>query len=302
MSESTTFVETAAPEERLRRRLSTISNLPTPPLVFSQITKVINDPGTSVKEVANIMAEDPAMSAKVLRLANSAYFGARQEITYIRQAVMLLGLDAVKSMVLSSSVFDMFKKHKIDADYQERFWRHSLATALAARLCIKTVPAFANLEAEVAFSAGLLHDLGKLVICCFMIDEHQQVVRLIAKEGLSDHEAERQVMGYAHPLIGSMLAENWKLPGNIVAAIANHHEPDTTAEAVIGYEHVVHLANYLALRTFEAENLTTVGPQLLIDEIREQSGLTEELLEKLGAGLLEAYSSSTTFMQMAMAC
>lgn len=301
MNESMTVVGAATPEDKLRRRMSGISNLPTPPLVFSQITKVVNDPGTSVAEVAGIMAEDPAMSAKVLRLANSAYFGARQEITHMRQAILLLGLDAVKSLVLSSSVFDMFKKHKIDAEYQERFWRHSLATALAARLCIKELEAFNNLDPEVAFSAGLLHDLGKLIICCFMPDEHEQVLSFQAQSGLDSFEAERQVMGFSHPLIGRLLAENWKLPRAIQNAIGDHHDPIAESALEVNYSHVVHLADYLSLTTFEPERQKEMPEVALQMEVREQVGLTDEVLLQLGQGLLDAYSRSTTFMQMALA-
>lgn len=301
MSESTTLVGAATPEEKLRRRMSTISNLPTPPLVFTQISKVINDPSTSVTEVAGIMAEDPAMSAKVLRLANSAYFGARQEITHMRQAVLLLGLDAIKSLVLSSSVFDMFKKHKIDADYQERFWRHSLATALGARMCVKNLPAFTSLDPEIGFSAGLLHDLGKLIICCFMSGEHAEIIKLATERGYSDYEAEKHIIGFAHPLVGSLLAQNWKLPQIIESAIAFHHDPQKSARLEVTYAHVVHLANYLALRTFDEDRIKIEGDNLLQPEVMVQIDVNESGLEKLCADLLEAYTQSTTFMQMAMA-
>ncbi|MFH2056032.1 MAG: HDOD domain-containing protein [bacterium] len=281
--------------------MSSISNLPTPPLVFNQITKVVNDPSTSVAEVANIMAEDPAMSAKVLRLANSAYFGARQEITHMRQAILLLGLDAVKSLVLSSSVFDMFKKHKIDAEYQERFWRHSLATALGARLCVTSLEAFNQLDPEVAFSAGLLHDLGKLIICCFMPDEHRQILSRQTVSEYSTYEVEREVMGFSHPLVGRLLAENWKLPRAIQHAIGWHHDPCPESDEEINYAHVVHLADYLARMTFESETLKADASTALRLSVRQQVGLTNEVIEHLGQGLLDAYSRSTTFMQMALA-
>jgi putative nucleotidyltransferase with HDIG domain len=289
------------PEEKLRRRLSTISNLPTPPMVFNQISRVINDPSTSVKEAAAIMAEDPAMSAKVLRLANSAYFGARAEITHIKQAVLMLGLDAVKSLVLSSSVFDMFKSHKLDPEYQERFWRHSLATALAAKLVTRKLAPLRELDSEVAFSAGLLHDLGKLIICCFMPTDHRAVVDFVRENDCSDYQAEQEMIGFTHALIGRLLAENWKLPARIQAAIAYHHSPDQDGDKSGGYANAIHLANYLAIKTFDPKLLRIDVWSNLQDQTRVELEITEEVEEQLSADLLNEYSRSSTFIQMAMA-
>lgn len=212
-------------EEKLRRRLGSISNLPSPPLVFTQISKVINDPKTSVKDVAAIMSEDAAMSAKVLRLSNSAFYGARSEITGIRQAILVLGLEAVKSLVLSSSVFDMFKSQKLDTEFQEEFWRHSLATALAGRMLIKHHRSLTTFDPEVAFSAGLLHDIGKLIVCCFMPEDHKKVMQLKSERAIADYQAEESVVGYPHTLIGRILAQNWKLPLAIQEAVEYHHFP-----------------------------------------------------------------------------
>ncbi len=292
--------QTITPEEKLRRRLSTISNLPSPPLVFNQISKVINDPRTSVKDVAAIMSEDAAMSAKVLRLSNSAFYGAKNEITGIKQAILVLGLEAVKSLVLSSSVFDMFKSQKLDTEFQESFWRHSLATALAGRLVVKHLRVLAPYDPEIAFSAGLLHDIGKLIFCCFMVDEHKQSVLYKKEHHSSDYQAEIQVGGYAHTLVGRMLAQNWKLPAPILEAIEFHHFPVLPEQEDDKYSCVIHAADYLSHLTFDKKLPQINDWEHLQPSLSDYLEFTPEVVEALSHRLLEEYSCSSTFMQMAL--
>jgi len=284
--------------DKLRSRLSGISNLPTPPVVFNQITKIINNPNTSVNELADIMSEDAAMSAKVLRLSNSAFYGARSEITGIRQAVLVLGLEAIKSLVLSSSVIDMFKPHKMEAEYQENFWRHSLATALASRIIVRFHRMARGLDSEVSFSAGLLHDIGKLIICCFFKEEHEEIEMLKEDNNMSDFQAETTAAGFSHCLVGRVLAENWKLPAVIRDAIEHHHFPDKVAKDGANYAVVVHIANYLAKKAFDRKLRDFDDWNHLQPEIVEDYGLTDEVIEAFCQQLLEDYAKSSTFMQM----
>jgi len=146
-------------ENRLKQIISNIRNLPTPPIVFEQIQKVLNNPETSVADVAAILSEDPAMSVKVLRLTNSAFYGLSREIDSVNHAVMIIGLEAVKNLVLSASVLSMFKSSKDNKDYHERFWRHSLASALAARVIARDFKGGKAFNPDPAFSTGLIHDI-----------------------------------------------------------------------------------------------------------------------------------------------
>ncbi len=291
---------TITPEEKLRRRLSSITNLPTPPVVFTQITRIINNPRTSVNDVAAIMSEDAAMSAKVLRLSNSAFYGARSEITSIRQAVLVLGLEAIKSLVLSSSVFDMFKSQKLDPDYQDNYWRHSLAVALAGRLVGRLVRASRDIDPEVAFSAGLLHDIGKLITYCFLREEHKAISEHLAQNRVSDYQAEMAVVGHAHTLVGRMLAANWRLPLTIQRPIEFHHFPFHDAEETRDYSLVCHVANYVAYRTFKQRLPELEGWELIQPEATAELRLSEEMLQALCEKLLEEYARSSTFLQLAV--
>ena len=293
--------QAVTPEEKLRRKLGGITNLPSPPLVFNQITKIINNPRTSVKDVAAIMSEDAAMSAKVLRLSNSAFYGARSEITGIRQAVLVLGLEAIKSLVLSSSVFDMFKSHKLDPEFQESYWRHSLATAIGARIVSQYHRVARGLDPEVAFSAGLLHDIGKLITCCFLPEEHKLIIEYRDLHSVSDFQAEVATVTHPHTLVGRMLTANWKLPVSIQRAIEFHHFPLDDDEESRSYSLIIHFANYLAKRTLGGKVTEYDDWAQLSPLVHAELELTEEVIDAFCSKLREEYAASSTFMQLAMA-
>lgn len=152
-------------DKKIKLIVNRIHNLPTPPLVFTQVNKVLKNPKTSAYQIGAIISEDPALSAKILKLTNSSFYGIPGTITSVKQAIIILGLEVVRSLVLSASVFDSFaKNYKIDKNYLDWFWRHSLSVASMARIISRTKNFPSLLEAEEAFSAGLLHDIGKLVI------------------------------------------------------------------------------------------------------------------------------------------
>lgn len=287
----------AKQEAKLKSIISRIHNLPTPAMVFNQINRVISNPNTSAYDVAAIISEDPAISAKVLKLTNSAFYGIPRTVTNIKQAIVILGLEAVKSLVLSASVFDMFARNQIDKEYQEEFWRHSLACAFASRIIARSFKTKTLLEGEVFFSAGLLHDIGKLVICGFMPQEHRAIKDIIQRENLEAHQAEDRVFGFNHAHIGGVLAENWHLPENLQNAIRFHHNPqDSPVNKEQNY--IIHFANYLSRLLDKTENQwETIPPP------EENSwlilGISHELLPTFLTQLQDEYSRAETFIKMA---
>jgi len=289
---------TATIDNKVKQVVSNIRNLPTPPIVFHQIQRVIGQPSSSASEVAKILAEDPAMSVKVLKLTNSAFYGLSREIESVKEAVVIVGMEAIKNLVLSASVLDMFKNKDLDADFQEKFWRHSLASGFCCRILAKQLRDRGMVDADAAFSAGLLHDVGKMVMTCFLPDEKQKIAEARSSDNQSlDHELEARVLGYSHADIGAVLAEQWKLPAKLLDAIQNHHTPhDTTVDEPIAYH--VHIGDYLAKRTFyDAEDAYLVGD--LDPKLADVMGLSEERIEELIEALREEYVKAETFMQMA---
>ncbi|MFQ5499158.1 MAG: HDOD domain-containing protein [Candidatus Zixiibacteriota bacterium] len=162
------MIETASIDNKVRQIIANIRNLPTPPIVFHQIQKVMNDPYVSAGQIASILSEDPAMSVKVLKLTNSAFYGLSREVDSVKQAVVIVGLEAIKNLVLSASVLEMFKGQDIDREFQEEFWRHSLATGFCGRILAKALTGKGRIDPDSAFSAGLLHDIGKMIFSCFL--------------------------------------------------------------------------------------------------------------------------------------
>lgn len=288
---------TIAVDNKVRQVVSNIRNLPTPPIVFHQIQKVIGDPKVSAGHVAAILSEDPAMSVKVLKLTNSAFYGLTREVDSVKQAVVIIGMEAIKNLVLSASVLDMFKGKNVDLEFQERFWRHSLATAFCSRLLARNLDARGEIDPDTAFSAGLLHDIGKIVIACFLPEEYARYrdARVTDRESAT-WQVEEQALGYTHAQIGALLSVQWKLPHTLGESITFHHHPATaiTQDPVI---HLVHLANYIAKRTFyDREDQYLVGT--VEDAVLEHLKVSREDLDSYGEALRQEYVKAETFIQM----
>jgi len=290
-------MSTTAVDNKVKRVISNIRNLPTPPIVFHQIQKVINDPNVSAAQVAGILAEDPAMSVKVLKLTNSAFYGLSREVETVKHAVVIVGLEAIKNLVLSASVLDMFKGHSLDQDFQERFWRHSLSTGFAARILARKLQQRGMVDPDTAFSSGLLHDIGKLVMCCYLPDDYARF--MVARKGDSEHldcEIEESLLGYTHAEIGGYLATTWNLPQKLADAVTFHHYP-SRGDMEDPITSIIHIANYLAKATFydrpESHLVGSLDP-----EVVARMELNEASLESFADLLREEYAKAETFMQM----
>ncbi|HSG99006.1 MAG TPA: HDOD domain-containing protein, partial [candidate division Zixibacteria bacterium] len=287
-----------AVDKKVQQVVANIRNLPTPPMVFTQIQKAINSETASANDVARILSEDPSMSAKVLKMTNSAFYGLAREIDSVQQAVLIIGFEAVKNLVLSASVMDMFKGNKIDPDFQDCFWRHSLATAMASRMFARSVKSRGAVDPEAAFSAGLLHDIGKLVVACFMPEEHNGIqAQMKLEPNEPDFVVEETALGYTHQRLGAALGVNWNLSRHLVDAIAYHHEPRESGDGDY-LPHAIYFGNYIAKTAFADDFAGRViaepEPKLMafmdVDSAK---------LESFVAALREEYSKAQTFLSMA---
>ncbi|MEE9441121.1 MAG: HDOD domain-containing protein [candidate division Zixibacteria bacterium] len=288
-------------EEKIIRVIGGVNNLPTPPIVFSQIQKVLNNPNTSAFDIAAILQEDPAISAKVLKLTNSAYYGLTKEIESVRQAVVIVGMEAIKNLVLSASMFAAFSSSQLDKEFQDVFWRHSLGTAFAARLLAHKLKANMGFDAEAAFSAGMLHDIGKMVISVYMQDDAKKLSELkLQKPDTPDHVLEEEVLGYNHAQIGSLLAKQWKLPHKLQETIMFHHFPQLTESDNNNLPYLIHMSDYLAHYTFDYDAEEDKEFKMATQEgILDYVGTSLDGLVSFSPLLREEYSKSETFMEMA---
>ena len=289
---------TANIDNKARQVISNIRNLPTPPIVFHQIQKVIKDPKVSAAQIASILAEDPAMSVKVLKLTNSAYYGLSREIDSVRQAVVIVGMEAIKNLVLSASVLDMFKGQNNDQEFQEKFWRHSLAVAVCSRILARQLRSRGVADPDAAFSCGLLHDIGKIVIQCYLPEEFKRFSEERAKDKESaTFEVEERVLGYNHTQIGALLAVQWKLPHTLADAVTYHHHPQLNeSQDVMPY--IIHIGNHIAKKTlYDRFEQHLIGK--LEQGILQYMNVNEADLDKYGEQLREEYLKAETFMKMA---
>jgi putative nucleotidyltransferase with HDIG domain len=292
------MLDTKEAANKLQQTIGRISNLPTPPLVFQQINRVINDPGTSAYDIAAILSEDPAISVKILKLSNSAFYGLRHEVTSIKQAVVIMGMEAVRSMVLSTAVFDIFKKDAIGPEIQERFWRHSLATATCMRMLVRSLSGTWITKSDQAFSTGLLHDIGRLVMCSYLPGDFRASMRLHEADGLSLLMAEETALGYTHSDVGALLAQKWGLPRQLKDAIEFHHYPHLSeAESSLAY--MTHLADYIAHLTLDTEVELEEDPPHFDPVALEELNIPDDHLESYSDTLREEYTKAETFIQMA---
>ncbi len=293
-----TTVETI--DNKVKQVISNIRNLPTPPIVFQQIQKVINDPNCSATKVASVLSEDPAMSVKVLKLTNSAFYGLSREVDSVKHAVVIVGMEAVKNLVLSASVLGMFKGTDVDREFEEKFWRHSLATGACCRILARKTKAAGIVDPDAAFSAGLLHDIGKIVVLSFLKEEAALLKEARLKDNTTpDYQLEDKIVGYNHAQIGGFLAVQWKLPKNLAKAISLHHRVNELENLLEDpLVSIVHLADYMAKRTFD--DTTFVDPEVeLHRKVMEYLQLSEDNMDEIEEELREDFLKAETFMQMA---
>ncbi|GHV58131.1 HD family phosphohydrolase [Deltaproteobacteria bacterium] len=222
------------PSDRMsaKSEVRRIKNLPTIPGVVAKISRMVENPETSAAEIGRLIAQDQVLSAKVLRMANSAFFGMSRKISSIAQALMILGFDVVKGLVLTSSVFDMIQKSMAG------LWEHSIGCASAAGVVAEVL---GRDDAEEILVAGLLHDLGKVVLALNLPDDMKLIREKVQADNLFFHEAETAVLDFNHGEIGQWLAEHWNLPESLAEPMRLHHNPE---RAVIYPEvtAIVHLA------------------------------------------------------------
>jgi HD-like signal output (HDOD) protein len=226
--------EQPTPRPELASLIGLDLELVSPPEIFLQIEKVINDPGSSARQVAHIVSQDPGLSAKLLKIVNSAYFGFQQQIDTVTRAVTILGTQDLSNLVLGTSVMALFREIPASLMNMSLFWEHSLACGICARLLAR-YKNFSGLERF--FIAGLLHDVGKLIIFKQLPRWSDAVLRTIPESDLLYYEVERLVLGFDHAQVGAALADQWHLPATLEQGLGRHHHslqfPPSAEAAVI---------------------------------------------------------------------
>jgi HD-like signal output (HDOD) protein len=226
----------------LQHLISQVQILPSLPSLYLQIAEELNGPNPSADRVGQIISQDISMSAKVLQIVNSAYFGLPHPVANPSQATALLGLEAIRDLVLGIKVFSSFDQLKIRHLGLTRLWHHSvLVGAFSKSISLKLM---ANKDAtSYGFVAGLLHDIGKLVLAENLPMKYYSAMTLAAQKKIELYEAEERIFGATHAQVGAYLLWLWNLPTPVIAATAYHHTPAEQDIHELSPVTAVHLAN-----------------------------------------------------------
>ena len=231
-------------DNELIEAVGRLNNLPSLPSLFIEINNELMSPNSSLAKVGDIISKDVGMTAKILQLVNSPFFGFFTEISSPAQAVTLLGLDTIKALVTSVHIFSQIKIKNIGKIEIKKLWNHFFAVGTLSREIAK-IEHLDSHTVDKAFMAGILHDVGKIVLISNLPDEYEKVVVIAEKEGVSISEAEHRLFGPSHAEVGGYLLGLWGLPDSIIEAVFFHHQPNISPEREFGITSAVHTANAL---------------------------------------------------------
>ncbi len=232
-----------------------IDALPTLPDLYTKITEEAGAPDGSLERVGEMISKDPAMTAKILQLVNSAHFGIAREVCSVPQAASLLGFDTLRALVLNISLFSTFKDGG-DTEHLDYLWRHStqvadLATQVAQALKLS------KQQIGQATLAGFLHDVGQLIFMVHNTRAHKVINTMVGTGMIQRHQAEHDLLSYNHTDIGAYLLDLWGLPAPVVQAVAFHHTPSLAEDTNVGPLTAVFIAHELLLETAPGTDLIT---------------------------------------------
>ena len=211
-------------EESIKRIVSSMDSIPSLPSLYAEIIEELHSPNASIQKVGTIVSKDMGMTAKILQLVNSAFFGLRRHVSSPAQAVSLLGLDTIKALVLSVHIFTQLDSQKATGLSLDKLWRHSFLTGILAK-AIAREEKLKQVLIDDSFMAGLLHDLGKPILSINFPERYGKIQKVAKEKNLSLSEAESELIGAAHSEVGAYLAGLWGLPDPIVEGLAFHHYP-----------------------------------------------------------------------------
>ena len=280
-----------------RELVEKAKNLPAAPQASLRLVSLLGQPNASNEEVIQVIRCDGTLTARLLRVCNSPFFGLGEPVSSVDQAVLMLGhqqlLHVVLALAFGGALMRSLPSYAVVA---QELWRHSLTTATAAEVLLAN-----GLELETsppaAFTAGLLHDIGKLILSEALTPELQRAIReLIRHDNLSRAEAEQRVLGLDHAAVGAWLLESWHLPEAIVEGVANHHQPLIEPLPLLSV--VVHLANCVAHAAGSAPGWEAYAVRVNV-EVLDTFGITPEKIEGWVVAVRESCEQLDQFLTKA---
>ncbi len=265
------------------RAIAAIGDIATLPEVTIKIIEIVEDPKSTARDLHEVIKNDPALSVKVLKVVNSAFYGLPGQVASVDRAIILLGLSAVKNIAIAASIARLFKGKRISEQFSAAdLWQHSVAVAVAARTLAKCSPNPAM--ADELFVAGLIHDIGTLVERQTLPDQFAEVIRRCTETDIEFLACEREVIGADHQAFGVGLTTKWKFPRHLRAAVGFHHNPEAVSVELRNIATVIRAADIMACQAkigfyFTARH-DEIGPEIL-----EALGITQAQFEEVRASV-----------------
>ena len=275
---------------RVTELVKDVGNLITLPEVFILINRLVEDPNSSITDIAKIASHDPSFSVRLLRVANSPFYGLSSTVDTVSKAVSIIGTSQIRSLALATSVAKTFEGLPNSLVSMQNFWKHSLYTALIARVLAKKAK---RLDPDAVFTAALLHDIGELVIFNRMSQQAKESLQLVldSADELPVYLAEQQIMGFDHAMVGGELARKWALPRLLEECIEFHHD----IQAKLSFPRevaLVHIANILALmaevHTLDLSDVSPIDPIAWKTVGLEKTDVINEVIEEAQQEFSEA--------------
>ncbi len=267
------------------KALRAIGDLATLPEVTIKIIEIVEDQKSTAHDLHEIIKNDPALSVKVLKVVNSAFYGLPGQVASVDRAIILLGLSAVKNIAIAASIARLFKGKRISQQFRASdLWRHSVAVAVAARALGKCSPH--PLMTDEIFVTGLIHDVGTLVERQTFPDKFCEVIDRCAQSDIDFLECERQIVGADHQAFGVGLTTKWKFPRHLRAAVGFHHNPEALSVELRNMATLVQLADVLCCQE-QIGFYLTARHSSITQEMLDVLSITQDQVEGVRATLLD---------------
>ena len=269
----------------IRDFLKKVKDLPTISAVANEINAGDKNDSLTAKSLGSIISRDPALTATVLKLANSAYYGMAREITSTERAVTILGFDTIKNLALAISVFHVFKNQEGQLLDLKGLWYHSLAVGIAAKHLALHSPMLACDKAlpEQAFICGILHDIGKIAFAQNLPAEMAEILKQTRSGTMAQHEIEKSILGFNHQKAGQAMANAWNFPEDYQTVIRMHHAPSAAPAGdnaqIAGLVMAVYLGNKIAKALHLGESTDPHMAQVTPEDLRNMGIAKQDLPE-----------------------
>ncbi|MCL1981424.1 MAG: GGDEF domain-containing protein [Proteobacteria bacterium] len=286
------------PQDEVLRQILTSAQLPTLPTMAVRLLELTCQEDTSLADIAGCIAQDMAFSAKILKAANSTFYSFQQQVTTVNQAVSLLGINAVRSLVLNFTFLSLGKQPENSLFKLEMFWERSLTGATAAKMLATHVP---GVDPDTLFTIGLLQNIGQIIFAITAPTRYNTVLERLAAGGqdIDETELEKEALSFSHTTLGAEVVKTWGLPANITAAIRHHHDPAAYAGGDL-YEQK--LVNIVFLSDLVTRIFYSRDPQLHYQRLHGEAdrlfGLNDQVLKNFLAIIDREITHSAHYLEV----